>query len=150
MNTRRGFTLLEVLIALAVFAGAVMVLGGAYVNVLNGYARVADAAREDQDIRFARQSILSEPDREEVEAGGDFETADGRRVTWQVLIEPTEVADLFSVTFTCELGGSVDQEPRVVEQRFRLLRPSWSEADERQTLRAEAAQRIARLQEVRR
>lgn len=148
-TARRGFTLLEVLIALAVFAGAVVVLGASYINVLNAYARVGEAAQEDQDLRFARQSILVEPELEEVEKGGDFETTDGRRVTWQATIEPTEVADLFTVIFTCEVGGAPDREPRVVEQRFRLLRPSWSKPEERAKLRAEAAERIARLQEGR-
>lgn len=144
---RRGFTLLEVLISLAVFALAAVVLGGAYVNVLNAYATVADAARQDEDVRFARQAVFLEPDREKLEEGGDFETTDGRRVAWRVQIEPTNVADLFTVIFTCETGATdLAGRPETVVETFRLLRPTWSEGTDRETLRKEASDRIQKLQ----
>ena len=146
---RRGFTLVEVMIALAVFALAAVVLGSAYVNVLNAYEQVGDAAARDEDLRFARQAILLEADREKVEDGGDFQSVDGRQVRWEAQIEPTETADLFEVTFTCEIAASSDAEARRYEQRFRVLRPTWSEGTDREKLRSESAKRIAELQRVR-
>jgi len=137
--------LIEVLISLAIFALAAVVLGAAYINVLNAYARVNDAARNEQDVQFARHALLVETDREEAEEGGDFETADGRQVRWEARIEPSDIADLFDVTFRCELGRTQDAEPEVIEQRFRLLRPTWSIENERETRRKEAADRIAEL-----
>lgn len=148
MNLSRGrgaFTLVEVLIALAIFALAAVVLGAAYINVLNAYSRVADAMRDEQDVQFARHALLLETDREEAEEGGEFETADNRSVRWEAQIEPTEVADLFDVTFSCELGRTTDAEAETIVQRFRLLRPTWSIEDERETRRREAADRIAEL-----
>jgi general secretion pathway protein I len=149
----RAFTLIEVLIALAVFAMAAVVLGAAYINVLNAYSGVAASAQRDEDLRFARQAVLIEPDLKKVEEGGDFETVDGRRVRWRTQVEPTNVADLFSVMLTVETGetaeatGGRDRNRRgEIRQNFLLLRPTWSEAAERDKLRQEAADRIRRYQ----
>lgn len=141
-----AFTLLEVLIALAIFALAAVVLGASYINVLNAYSRVNEAQRLDEEVAFARRELLTEADRDELEQGGEYETRDGRRVAWRVEIEPTEIADLFDVTFTCEFDRTTEAEPEQVVQRFRLLRPSWSEEVERETLRREAADRIREFQ----
>lgn len=141
-----AFTLLEVLIALAIFALAAVVLGASYINVLNAYSRVNEAQRLDEEVAFARRELLTEADRDELEQGGEYETRDGRRVAWRVEIEPTEIADLFDVTFTCEFDRTAEAEPEQVVQRFRLLRPSWSEEVERETLRREAAERIREFQ----
>jgi general secretion pathway protein I len=84
-----------------------------------------------------------------VEEGGDFQTTDGRRVVWRAVVEPTNVADLFAVTFTCELGAtSAGARAETVVQTFRLLRPTWSKPEEREKLRQEARDRIVRYQET--
>lgn len=142
----RAFTLLEVLVALSIFALAAVVLGAAYVNVLTSYAAVARFGRIDEDVRFARATLSAEPDRERAEEGGDFESAQGRRVRWTAEIEPAGVADLFTVTFRCEVTEPGTSQPQEVTEVFRLLRPTWSEALERETLRAEARTRILEYQ----
>ncbi|GAB1487861.1 hypothetical protein MASR2M8_03020 [Opitutaceae bacterium] len=145
-KTPSGFTLLEVLVALSIFALAAVVLGSAYVNVLTSYAAVARAGRIDEDVRFARAALAAEADRERAEEGGDFEGVDGRRVRWTAQIEPAGVADLFTVTLTCELTTPGAGQPETVTEVFRLLRPTWSEVNEREALRAEARNRILELQ----
>ena len=82
----RGFTLLEVLIALAIFAVAAVVLGATYVNILNAYHVVNKDDTRGEEIRFARSLLLSEPDRTKAEEGGNFEAASGGRVTWRVRV----------------------------------------------------------------
>lgn len=143
---RHGFTLLEVLVALAIFAMASIALGAAYINVLTSYAVVNRVAERDEEVRFARTALLAEADRDTAEEGAEFESTDGRRVRWSSVIESTNVADLFQVTFTCEVTSSADPRPRVVTQTFRVLRPTWSDAAERETLRAEARDRILQFQ----
>jgi len=148
MTARRpGFTLLEVLVALAIFAMAAVVLGGAYLNVLNGYETAKRATATDADVAFARATLLAQPDVDLAQQGAEFDAADGRHVRWTATIEPTTVADLFTVTFDCECSGAGLPEPRHTRQVFRVLRPTWSQATDRTTLRANAKDRILQIQE---
>lgn len=143
---RSGFTLLEVLVALAIFAMGAIVLGSAYVNVLASYVVINRTTNHDDDIYFARAALYREADLQRAEEGDEFESHDGRRVRWSAEIEPTNVADLFTVQFTCELQDRDEQQPRVVTQTFRLLRPTWSDPGDRELLRSEARERILEFQ----
>lgn len=143
-----AFTLLEVIVALAIFALAAVVLGAAYVNVLNAYAAVARGNQADEDVRFARSLLLAEPDHDKAEQGGDFASTTGRSVKWHAKIESTNTADLFAVTFTCELaadpadGGGT----RTVTENFMLMRPTWADPTENTKLKQDMQDRIAKLQ----
>jgi len=144
---RRAFTLLEVIVALAIFALSAIVLASAYVGVLNGYAIVARSAQSNEDLSFARSLILAEADRTKVEAGGDFDSVAGRHVKWSAVITSTATADLFSVAFTCELSDSAKPAPEIKTETFLLLRPTWSiDTAERDKLRESAKTRIAEIQ----
>ena len=66
---------------------------------------------------------------------------------WTATIDPTTVADLFTVTFECEITGSGLPEPQKIKQVFRVLRPTWSQASDRTTLRANAKDRILLIQQ---
>ncbi len=142
-TTLGGFTLIEVMVALAVFALSTVVIGAAYVNVLSGYNAASKGFQRDEDLRFARSLLMAQADIKKVEEGGEFDTADQRRVRWSGTVEPTNTADLFTVTFTCEISslGTVGNDRKVTEV-FRLLRPTWSEDADRTTLREEARKRI--------
>ena len=144
---RSGFTLIEVLVALAIFMMMAIVLGMAYINILNAYEIAAQSVTRDEDVRFARAALMAEADREVVERGAEFDGGDGRRVKWKAVIEPTNVADLFNVLFTCEITGPALPRPEVREESFRLLRPTWSEPADRDKLRADAKTRILELRE---
>ncbi|MFA6959326.1 MAG: prepilin-type N-terminal cleavage/methylation domain-containing protein [Opitutaceae bacterium] len=149
MKLRRaqGFTLLEVLVALAIFALAAILLGGAYVNVLNGYQVAKRATVSDPDVQFARSQLLEQPDVDLARQGGDFEGAEGRHVRWTATIDPTNEADLFTVIFECETTGSNTAKEEKVRQEFRVLRPTWSVAVDRNTLRATSRDRILKILE---
>jgi general secretion pathway protein I len=138
----RGFTLLEVLVALGIFAMAAIVLGTAYVNVLTGYEVARRATVSEPEAQFARAQLLAQADIELARQGGDFESGDGRAVRWTATIDPTETADLFQVVFECEIAGAAGANPQKVTQQFRVLRPTWSADINRNTLRAAAKDRI--------
>lgn len=136
-QTRRAFTIVESMVALAIVAMAAIVLGAAYLNVLLGYEHAERASLVDADVRFAREILFRMPELEDVEDGDDFETEDGRRVYWRAIVEPTSVPDLFDVEFEVEIDDSRTGQNEVVVERFRMLRPTWSEADESDLLRQE-------------
>lgn len=143
----RGFTLLEVLAALVVFALAATILAGSYLNVLNAYYVAAQGMKVNEDFAFARQLITTQPEREKVEQGGQFDTAAGRSVRWSAEIASTTTADLFNVTFTCEVTESSSADPVKHVEQFLLLRPTWStDPAEQSQLKEEAKQRILELQ----
>lgn len=143
----RAFTLMEVLVALTIFAMAAVVLGSSYVNVLNGYEIVARGVQIGEDFAFARQLVLTETDRKKVEEGGDFETAGGRRAKWSVEIVSTNLPEVFKVDFTCEIADPARLEPERLVQTFTVLRPTWvTDAAERGKLKEDVKTRILELQ----
>ena len=143
-----AFTLLEVLVALTIFAMAAVLLASSYLNVLTSYEVVARGVLINEDFAFARQMVINEPDRKKVEEGGEFETAGGRRAKWTAEIASTGVADVFAVTFTCEIADPTRTEPDRQTQSFHLLRPTWVEdAGERAKLKEDAKTRILELQQ---
>jgi general secretion pathway protein I len=146
MKISPAFTMLEVLVALAIFAAMAVVLVASYLNILTAYEVAGRGPAGELDVRFAREMLLAEGSLDAALAGADFEGADGGRVKWKAEIEPTETADLFFVTFTCEIDATKDTPARNVAETFRLLRPTWSQPADRETLRAEARQRILDMQ----
>ncbi|MFT3782947.1 MAG: prepilin-type N-terminal cleavage/methylation domain-containing protein [Nibricoccus sp.] len=146
MKTKRGFTVLEVMIAIAIFVGAAIVLGGAYLGIMNAYAQIDTGGDFKNDVMFARSAILSEPDMETIEKGGEFDAANAHHVSWKATIEPTDIADLFNVTFECEINGADLPQVVHITEQFRALRPTWSKPDDRERLRTAARDRIQKLQ----
>jgi general secretion pathway protein I len=142
----RGFTLLEALVALAIFALTAIVLGASYVNVLNSYAIAARGNETNEDVQFARAQMLAEPDRKVIEQGGDYDSTGNRHVKWSATIASTSINDLFTVTFVCEVSDPERPAPEKVTQTFTVLRPTWSDPAERAQLLQDAKARIAELQ----
>lgn len=144
---RRGFTLLEVLVGLSILALVVVVLGASYLNVLIGYEVVSRGMAINEDVAFARQQVLREPDRRKLEQGGEFETSGGRRAKWSVEIAASTMPDVYEVAFTCEISEVMRPEPERVTQRFLVLRPTWTiDPGEQGKLKEEVKRRIAELQ----
>lgn len=140
VRNRNGFTLLEVLLALVIFTVAVVVLGASYLNVIGSYEHVRQNQAEEEDLQFVRSLVLQEREREEVERGGEVESLYLGWVRWQGYIYPTHVADLFQVVLDIEYES--ENAARTVTQEFHVLRPSWSDPNERQELREESRRRL--------
>ncbi len=122
-RSRRAFSLLEVVVAVAIFATTVSVLLAAVGNV---YAAQSALSRLD-DRHADRLEILrtllsdSENDVDKLETGGDFRTLDGKSVRWRAFAEETPQAGLFRVVAEIEWPG--DPEPETLP--FFVFRPDW-------------------------
>ncbi len=138
-----AFTLVEVLVALAIFAIATVVLGSAYVNVLQSYESIRRDQIADAETEFVFSRILTEEIREEFEAGGTIETLHAGNFNWGAHLESTGVADLFRAEVRVTPPGRTEGgRPREVTRSFILFRPGWQEPDERERLREETRQRL--------
>lgn len=136
---RSAFTLVEVLVSLAIFALAAVALSAAYLNVLNGYRTRDDARKISEAWALARIAVLTEPDRDKLESGGTLNLPENQSVTWEVRIEQDTLADLFALELTVTSRGESEW---TKTERLMLLRPAWSDPAERDRLRQESADRI--------
>lgn len=134
---RRGFTLLEVLVGIAILALAVVVLGAAYVNTLGAHAAVAQRAAAGAGMDFLREAVLAEADRAKVEAGGRIPLPDDRELSWEATVEEAAVPDLFQVVVRGRITNGRDDREETFEHKLMLLRPDWSEAGRREQVRVE-------------
>ncbi len=100
-----GFSLLEVLLAATILAGAVLVVSqgfalGARSAALGGqYTRAVLLA----EARLAE--LMLEQELGAVETEGDFEDASLPEARWSLLLEDTETAGLLRVSVTVSWGG---------------------------------------------
>ena len=133
-STASAFTLIEVLVALAVFAAAGTYLTSTFVNALTARERSVSNDAFNADIRAVRLQLLLEPNLEDAEVGGDYPTLNNGEAIWEAEIEPMEVVDLFKVDFSIEFSAPADDQPDNYREVLYLLRPTWSEADERSDL----------------
>jgi general secretion pathway protein I len=137
-----AFTLLEVLLALALFSISVVVLSASFVNVLNSIEAVKVDQTLEQEMAFVRSVVLTAPDLDFLEEGGEISTVGLGFARWEAIAEPTEVADLFKVEIKITFEGRDDVPERIIEQSLLLLRPAWSDPLEREELRAITKERL--------
>jgi len=140
---KKAFTLIEVLVALSIFALAAVGLGSAYSNVLLSRMALKEKGVGEEDFARCRAAMLETANFADIEKGGDVYLPDDRMARWKGKIEPTTVADLFWVTITVEIqatAGGPYGVPR--EQSQWILRPTWSVESERAKILANTKERL--------
>jgi prepilin-type N-terminal cleavage/methylation domain-containing protein len=144
-----AFTLIEVMVALVIFALTAVVLGSAYVNVLNSYEIARKANVANQALWLAHGQLLQQADLTTAQNGMEFDDDDPslsgvrRHVKWTAEITPADTTDLFTVILTCIVSESSPPNAAKYTETFMLVRPTWSDPTARSTLRQNAASRIA-------
>ena len=135
-NHRRvtAFTLVEVLIAVAIFGMAASVLMSAFVNALLSRESAAQYDLLNADIRAVRMQLLLEPNLEDAEDGNEYKTFHSGEASWEAQVEPTDVVDLFQVGLSIRFSEPPEGLVADYSETLYLLRPTWSESDERSEL----------------
>jgi len=138
-----AFTFIEVMVALVIFAFSGLVLASSYVNVLS--AHQAALRRDDLagDRRLVREALRAEPLVDKVTAWNELTLPDDRSARWKATLTPTTVADLFDISLEIELTDGDGNKLPAITETCRLLRPTWSQPADRDTLRAAARSKLA-------
>ena len=135
---RLGFSLMEVLVALAIFAIAIAVLAQAVNNAIRGLELVKHDQHQAQLYRFGLRQILRLEERDEVEDGGKFETPEDGSIDWSAEVEETEILDLFELKVEMSLEGQevsvFDDKEGVHLETLYVYRPTWSDSLDRESL----------------
>lgn len=129
-----AFSLMEVVIAVAVFAMAATVLTSAFSNALLSRERSVSNDLINNDIRAVRLQLLLEANLDDAEDGDEMETLSSGEATWEAVIEPTNVIDLFKVQLNISFSEPAAGLPKDYTETLYLLRPTWSESSERDDL----------------
>lgn len=143
-GNRGGFTLLEVIVALAIFALAGMALAAAYLNVLETQHAAHRPDPDGPDRRLVRAALGAEPTLDRATAWNELPLPDGGRARWRATVTPTNVADLFDVVLETELIDRNGTARAMPPETLRLLRPTWSQPGAREALRTAARSRLAK------
>lgn len=108
-----------------------------FVQILTARERSVSNDLMDADLRAVRLQLLLQTDIEEAEDGGELTTLSSGEAIWMASIEPTNVIDLFKVQFQVEFSEVPEDSPSTYQETLYLLRPTWSESDERSDLLAD-------------
>jgi general secretion pathway protein I len=130
----KAFSLIEVVVALALFAMASVVLTSSFVNALLAREHGQSNDLRHADIRAVRMQLLLQSDLEDAEDGNRYETLNNGAATWEASIQATNVVDLFQVQLRIEFSDPQDEQASEYIETLYLLRPTWSESDERSDL----------------
>ena len=114
---RRAFSLVECVVALALFALAAVVLGQTCFNCLNSVNSIKKDSYSDSLRDYLRSKVLAASDLSELQTGLDVYGPDGKTLTIVGDASATKIVDLFRLDVSCEEAGYSDV--------FYLVRPSW-------------------------
>ncbi|MFN7339825.1 MAG: prepilin-type N-terminal cleavage/methylation domain-containing protein [Opitutia bacterium] len=142
---RRGMSLIEVLVAVAIFALAAVGLSAAYGNILLARAAMIRLEADDEAMRLVRAAVLA-PDalgNRQVRAAGErlsgrVTLSDATVAEWEAELAPVELDALFLVKLTVRREGDVAEST----QSFQLYRPAWAATADRQARQRLAAEKL--------
>lgn len=117
---RAAFTLMEVLVATALFGLAAASLLLAFTPTHEALFRLSNTTRDAGDLEIAKALAASAKDREALLKGADTSLPDGRALRWRAAVEPTETEALFLVRLDAERDGDTP-----LRAEYLHFEPKW-------------------------
>lgn len=136
-----GFSLIEVVIAIAIAGAAFIVLTETFFNILLTLESLESQSDYQKDVRFVRSQVIQIADREELEDGGEITTLNLGEAEWWAEVEETDTVDLFRLDLEIAFENP-DGDPIEWAETLYLLRPTWGDSFERGALLDEVRRRI--------
>lgn len=129
-----GFSLIEVLVALTLFAIAVSAFTQSTFYALSSLQILQAAPTQDLDLQFVRERVLQIENKEKAEDGGTIETLNSGEATWSTTIDPTDIVDLYTLLLAVEFKGTDKVKEHKAEQKLYVFRPKWTSAADRRKI----------------
>lgn len=128
---RSGFTLLEVLLATALFALSSTALVQVVLNTLSALNAQPRWSSDAVDLAFVIDQIEAIDTRSRLEEGGTLTSPSGQVVHWSASSEPTDIIDLHAIQLRLEWQPSEEHPSREDRKKLYWYRPWLSEPSER-------------------
>jgi prepilin-type N-terminal cleavage/methylation domain-containing protein len=128
---KAAFTLIEVVLASAIFAAALVVLTSAFANALTALGNLRRGAGDEVFFRYVSSLATTIPDLDNFKEGEELDLPGEAKASWKAEVEETAVADLFKVKLAITLKKPEADEPIERVEHLYLLRPTWSDSDDR-------------------
>ncbi len=124
-----GFSLLECIVSLALFAAASVMIGQACFNTLTCLDGLKKDSYSDGLKDYIRANIVAQDSLDEIEGGFDIDDPDGGIINVIGIAEMTQIADLFRLDY------EVSSDRGEYSESMLLIRKNWYEyVSDRDTL----------------
>jgi len=143
-RTSRGLTLVEVVIALAIFGMTAVVILQSVGYGLEALQRKMPTEDLHSQITTLRRSLLAIENRATLLEGGEGLTSEGERFRWEAEIFPTTVTDYVRVEVRVIFPGMSGAGERR-QFAYYAFRPGWVEAEHRNRLQEQRREQFTRM-----
>jgi prepilin-type N-terminal cleavage/methylation domain-containing protein len=116
----KGFTLVEIAVALAIFALSAVGLSQGFLNILMVRALTTKPTNEQNEIYTLKQIVFSQSSPVPLKNGGVFTSVTGEKVRWNAAVHPTRVENLYRIESQC-----LWPDQRQKKWIFHLWIPHW-------------------------
>ncbi|MDP0501630.1 MAG: prepilin-type N-terminal cleavage/methylation domain-containing protein [Verrucomicrobiota bacterium JB022] len=145
-SQRSGFSLVEVIVAMAIAFMSIAVLTQAFIAALNALpTERVDHAAQREDLRWVRAQIFAIGDYMELEDGGEFTTPLLGEIDWEAELEETDLPDLFYVTLEYRWRNGDSLQDSRFEETLLVYNKNWSDPTDRGRLVDDTQDAIERV-----
>jgi len=141
-NNKKAFSLIEVLVAVAVFGIAITIFTQ---SLRNGLLSIESARRKnpvEQDLMLVRRHVLDIKEKDTMQDGGEMGTYSSGNARWDVDLEDTDTADFLKMTLNVEFREIT---PRKQEtQVIYIYRKDWMDSSKRDSIIANKKDNLSR------
>lgn len=129
---KNAFTLIEVVIALAIFAIASVVLSQGFMEGIISLERFDFIQDLGETQGMIKRHILSIEDKEILLKGGNFKLLSMGTVEWRVQLEKTDLKDLYRMQIELE----IKEKKQLIKEQVFVFKPEWGSVIDNKSERA--------------
>lgn len=128
---KKGFTLIEVTVALAIFAIASVALTQSFLGGMFSLETFKFDDRKEDSLMFVYAKVMAHKERKDLEKGGTIDTIESGTAKWSAKVQKTSVLELYKVDVTVVFDDEKFANKASHKEEFYVYRPKWAEPGER-------------------